>query len=252
MLRSVDKWKTSFLRFEVVICYNIALLFVEPRRYASSIPIEDDQLGHLDAYTEAVSAKTPLFSALASKSLMRYHEVVNRDLSRPSQEIELTLRRVVARNDHPGELLVPGETTRPEALEAVAVRLWVPEDIFVPVHAVRSGNGLVPAIAVLSEGNGDDFVPVGRFTVPRAVESNEKVLVIAVKLGVEWSGMGLEGQTGRCRELFAGSIVEGAVWRGKELRSGLRVAIGKQFSSPDGKARWVSVPFLVRDGRVTD
>lgn len=173
-----------------------------------------------------------------------HHKVVD-NLSRPSQKVELTLARVVAGNNEPGEGLVPGETAGAEALGRVAAALRVPQDINVAVSAVRGGHRLVPALAVGGEGNGDDLVAVGHFAVPRAVEVDEEVLARGVELGVEGSGMGPEGQTRRRRELLAGGVGEGAVGLGQELGAGLGGAVGEQLASPDGEAGGIAVPVLV-------
>ena len=172
--------------------------------------------------------------------------------SNPREEIQLTLLGVVARNDEPGEVPIPGHTAWSEALGAVAILLGIPQDVVVAVPAVRCGDGLVTALGVGREGDDHDLVPRGHLAVPGAVEGHEEVLALRVELGVEGSRVRLDGEAGRSGELGAGGVGEGVVGGREELGADGGLTVGELLAAPDGEAGWVSVPVLVGDGGVAD
>lgn len=143
-------------------------------------------------------------------------------------------------------------TAGTETLGAVALLLRVPEDIVVALLAVLAGDGLVLALGVAGEGDGDNLVARGVLAVPRPVEGDVHVLILLVELAVEGGRVGLEVEAGRGGSLLAGGVGEGGVGLEEELGSRVGVAVGEHVAAPDGEAGWVAVPVLVGDGWVAD
>lgn len=187
-----------------------------------------------------------------STSLPIRHHLTYHGLRRLGQQIQLALLRVITRNNQPRKVPIPRQPARPEALGARARLLRIPQDIDIPIPAVRRSHGLVAAVGVGRERDRDDLVAVGRLAVPGAVQRDVEVLALRVELGVEGRGVRLEGEARRRGELLAGGVVKGAVGGGEELGACLGGAVGEELAAPDGEAGWVAVPVLVGDGRVAD